>query len=104
MSARVYIPADAAAKSVGADSVAHAVRDEAARRGVSIEIIRTGSRGLLWLEPMIEVATPRGRIAYGPVRAGDVAGLFDAGFLDGGEHALSLGAAEDILFCARRSG
>jgi formate dehydrogenase iron-sulfur subunit len=98
MSARLFIPADAAAKSVGADSVASAVRDEAARRGVSVEIIRTGSRGLLWLEPMIEVATPRGRIAYGPVRAGDVVGLFDAGFLDGCEHALSLGAAEDILY------
>ncbi len=98
MSARVYIPADAAAKCVGADAIASAVRDEAARRGVSVEIIRTGSRGLLWLEPMIEVATPRGRIAYGPVRAGDVVGLFDAGFLDGCEHALSLGAAEDILY------
>ena len=98
MSARVYIPADAAAKSVGADSVASAVRDEAARRGLALEIIRTGSRGLLWLEPMIEIATPRGRIAYGPVRAGDVVGLFDAGFLDGCEHALSLGAAEDILY------
>jgi formate dehydrogenase iron-sulfur subunit len=98
MSARVFIPADAAAKSVGADAVAHAVRDEAARRGVSVEIVRTGSRGLLWLEPMIEIATPRGRIAYGPVRAGDVAGLFDAGFLDGGEHALSLGLTEDILY------
>jgi formate dehydrogenase iron-sulfur subunit len=98
MSARVFIPADAAAKSVGADAVASAVRDEAARRGVSVEIVRTGSRGLLWLEPMIEITTPRGRVAYGPVRASDVAGLFDAGFLDGGEHALSLGATEDILY------
>jgi formate dehydrogenase iron-sulfur subunit len=98
MSARVFIPADAAAKSVGADAVANAVRDEAARRGLALEIVRTGSRGLLWLELMIEVATPHGRIAYGPVRAGDVASLFDAGFLDGGEHALSLGAAEDILY------
>ncbi|MFN3891538.1 MAG: formate dehydrogenase beta subunit [Beijerinckiaceae bacterium] len=98
MNARVYIPADAAAKSVGADAVANAVRDEGVKRGVPVEIVRTGSRGLLWLEPMIEVATLRGRVAYGPVRAGDVASLFDAGFIEGGEHALSLGTADDILY------
>ena len=98
MSVRVYIPADAAAKSVGADAVANAVRDEVARRGIAVEIIRTGSRGLLWLEPMIEVATPRGRVAYGPVRVGDIAGLFDAGFLHGSDHALSLGATDDIPY------
>ncbi|MBX9760379.1 MAG: formate dehydrogenase [Beijerinckiaceae bacterium] len=98
MSARVYIPADAAAKSVGADLVARAIADEAARRGVSIEIVRTGSRGLLWLETMVEVQTPRGRVAYGPVRAGDVKSLFDSGFPEGGEHALSLGITEDILY------
>ena len=49
-----------------------------------IEIVRTGSRGLLWLEPMVEVETPQGRIAYGPVTPSDVAGLLDAGMLDGG--------------------
>ena len=96
MSARVFIPADAAAKSVGADAVARAVASEAARRGATVEIVRTGSRGLLWLEPMIEVVTTRGRVAYGPVRASDVAGLFDAGLLDGADHPLSLGAAQDM--------
>ena len=98
MSARIFIPADAAAKSVGADAVAKAVAQEATWRGMSVEIVRTGSRGLLWLESMVEVATPRGRVAYGPVCADDVASLFDAGFLEGEEHPLSLGLAEDILY------
>ena len=98
MSARVFIPADAAAKSIGADAVARAIADEAARRGASIQIVRTGSRGLLWLEPMVEVETPRGRVAYGNVRAGDVESLFDSGFLEGGEHPLALGPTDDILY------
>jgi formate dehydrogenase iron-sulfur subunit len=98
MSVRVFIPADAAAKSVGADAIARSIADEAARRGAAVEIMRTGSRGLLWLEPMVEIATPRGRMAYGPVRTGDVAGLFDAGFLNGGAHSLLLGLAEDIPY------
>ena len=67
---RVFIPADAAALSVGADAVARAVADEAARRGVLVEVIRTGSRGLLWLEPLVEVATEQGRLGFGAVRAG----------------------------------
>ena len=96
MSVRVFVPADAAAKSVGADAVARTIAIEAARRGAQVEIVRTGTRGLLWLEPMIEIETARGRVAYGPVRASDVPGLFDAGFLDGADHALSLGVAENI--------
>ena len=89
MSVRVYIPRDAAAVAVGADEVAQSLREAAARRGLAVEIVRTGSCGLCWLEPMIEVATVAGRVAYGPVQADDVEGLLDAGFLDGKTHALS---------------
>ena len=56
----------------------------APRRSIAIEIVRTGSRGLYWLEPMVEVATAAGRVAYGPVTAADVAGLLDAGLIGGG--------------------
>ena len=98
MSVRVFIPADAAAKSVGADAVAAAVRDEAKRLGLAVEIVRTGSRGLLWLEPMVEIEAARGRMAYGGVGVSDVANLFAAGFLDGAEHPLSLGPVGDILY------
>ncbi|MCB1534855.1 MAG: NADH-quinone oxidoreductase subunit NuoF [Rhodoblastus sp.] len=100
---RVFVPRDAAALSVSADAVARAIRDEAARRGAEIEITRTGSRGMLWLEPLVEVETAQGRIAYGPVAFRDVASLFDAGFLMGGAHALSQGAVTDIDWMRRQT-
>jgi formate dehydrogenase iron-sulfur subunit len=98
----VYVPEDSAALSVGADEVASAIAQEAARRGLDVDLRRNGSRGLYWAEPMVEVVTPAGRVAYGPVAAGDVPGLFEAGFLDGGEHALGLGRTEEIPYLARQ--
>ena len=97
---RVYVPRDAAALAVGADKVAIALAGAA---GDTVEIVRNGSRGLLWLEPMIEVATPEGRIAYGPVKAKDVEGLLAAGLLQGGDHPLRLGKPEEIPYLARQS-
>ena len=82
MSVRVFISADSSALSVGADLVANAIRDEARRRGVDIELVRTGSRGLFWLEPLVEVETDYGRVGYGPVAGAETAQLFDAGFLE----------------------
>ncbi|MBS0519384.1 MAG: formate dehydrogenase, partial [Proteobacteria bacterium] len=61
MTTRVFVPLDAAARAVGADRVASALEAEAKRLGRVIEIVRTGSRGLFWLEPMVEVETPSGR-------------------------------------------
>jgi formate dehydrogenase iron-sulfur subunit len=95
---KVFVPRDSAACSVGADATAAALSAEAARRRLAIEIVRNGSRGLLWLEPLVEVATPAGRIAYGPVQAEDAAGLFEAGFLGGAAHPLRLGPTADIPY------
>jgi formate dehydrogenase iron-sulfur subunit len=100
----VFIPRDASARSVGADEVARAVAERAAARGDAIEIVRNGSRGLFWLEPLVEVTTDRhgggdrGRVAYGPVAPDDVSGLFDAGFLRGDAHPLCLGPTEEITY------
>jgi formate dehydrogenase iron-sulfur subunit len=102
MTLRLYIPRDAAALAVGADEVATAIRAAAARRNVAVEIIRIGSRGLFWLEPMVEVATPAGRLAYGPVAPTDVDGLLDA-LLRDGMHALGLGPTEDIPWLKRQT-
>ncbi|MGQ0503145.1 MAG: formate dehydrogenase beta subunit [Panacagrimonas sp.] len=99
---RVYVPGDAAALSIGADEVAHAIDAEAAPRGEAIQLVRNGSRGLLWLEPLVEVQTPAGRIAYGPVTRADVRDLFDAGFLHGGEHPLRLGHTEQLPYLRRQ--
>ncbi|MGD9935304.1 MAG: formate dehydrogenase, partial [Dehalococcoidia bacterium] len=102
MSVRVFVPLDAAARSVGADEVAEAIAREAAARGVSAATTRNGTRGMLWLEPLVEVETSSGRVAYGPVAASDIPSLFDAGFLTGGAHPLSLGPTEEIPFFARQ--
>ena len=77
MSVRVFISADSSALSVGADHVADAIHDEARRRGFDIELVRTGSRGLFWLEPLVEVETDAGRVGYGPIDPGETARLFD---------------------------
>ena len=102
MTTTVHVPRDASALSVGADAVARAIAAEARVRGEDVRIVRNGSRGLFWLEPLVEVTTAAGRVAYGPVRASDVAGLFDRGFLAGGEHALHRGLTEQIPYLARQ--
>lgn len=98
----IYVPRDSAALALGADEVAQALVAEATRRKVSIELVRNGSRGLFWLEPLVEVATAQGRVAYGPVQPEDVASLFEAGFHTGGAHPLGLGRTEDIDFLRRQ--
>jgi formate dehydrogenase iron-sulfur subunit len=97
---RVYVPRDSAARSVGADEVAAALESGLRERGVDAEIVRNGSRGLLWLEPLVEVETPAGRVGYGPVAMRDVEGLLDAGLAEGAAHALSVGLVDEIDWLA----
>jgi formate dehydrogenase iron-sulfur subunit len=98
MSITVFVSGDSSAISLGADRTANAIVKEAAQRGVDITLVRNGSRGMYWLEPLVEVTVNNQRVAYGAVNANDVAGLFDADFLNGGAHALSLGATEEIPY------
>jgi formate dehydrogenase iron-sulfur subunit len=99
---KVWVPRDTSALSLGADQVARAVEAEAQRRGHDIRVCRNGSRGLYWLEPLIEVEAPAGRIGYGPVSHRDVAGLLDAGFLIGSAHPLCLGRVDDLPYLKRQ--
>ena len=100
---KIFVPSDTTARSLGADAVAEAIAHEATRRGANIEIVRNGSRGLYWLEPLVEVLVGDVRHAYGPVTARDIAGLFDAGFLAGKEHALALGPTEEIGYLKKQT-
>jgi formate dehydrogenase iron-sulfur subunit len=93
---RIFVPRDAAALALGADAVARALAPHAS-------IVRTGSRGLFWLEPMIEVATPSGRIAYGPVNEADIPALLAANLLTGGAHPLRLGLPGQLPFLAQQT-
>ena len=98
----VYVPRDAAALAVGADAVAQALQSACAARGEALQLVRNGSRGLFWLEPLVEVQTPSGRIAYGPVAPEDVPSLLAAGLLQGAAHPLCHGATEAIPYLARQ--
>ncbi|WP_342363272.1 formate dehydrogenase beta subunit [Terrarubrum flagellatum] len=99
---KIYVPRDMAALAMGADDVAAKIETVAEKSGAAIEIVRNGSRGLLWLEPMVEVETGEGRIAYGPVAASDVESLFASDFLKGGAHKLRLGKPEEIPWLAKQ--
>ncbi|MGH6889077.1 MAG: formate dehydrogenase beta subunit [Rhizomicrobium sp.] len=103
MTRRVFVPRDAGAIAVGADRVVTAIADAAKRADLDIEIVRNGSRGAYWLEPLVEVETPNGRIGYGPISPADVPGLFACGFLDGGRHARALGKTDSIPWLARQT-
>jgi len=96
---RVHVPLDAAAKALGSDEVAAAIQAEAARRGVEVTLVRNGSRGMVWLEPLVEVATDLGRMAFGPMTTADVAALFD----DLKAHPKALGLTEELPWMLRQT-
>lgn len=98
---RVFVPRDAVALALGADQVAAAL--SAHPLAARTSVVRTGSRGLFWLEPMIEVETPAGRIAYGPVSADDIPALLADGLLDGTAQESRLGPPSAIPFLARQT-
>ncbi|TNE30000.1 MAG: formate dehydrogenase beta subunit [Alphaproteobacteria bacterium] len=90
---KIYIPHDTSSLSLGADDVLETIQ----KKNPTLEIVRNGSRGLYWLEPLIEVETNGTRIGYGPVTAADLPSLFDAGFpADGSSHPLCLGPVEEL--------
>jgi formate dehydrogenase iron-sulfur subunit len=103
MKLRLFVPGDAGAVAVGADEVASALQAAAVHRSAQTEIVRTGSRGLYWLEPMVEMAAEVGRVAYGPVAAADAESVLDAAL--GGDrcHPLYLGKPQHIAFLASQT-
>lgn len=96
---KIFVPMDSAAKALGADAVAEAIRDEAEARGVTVEIVRNGTRGMVWLEPLVEVETPEGRMAWGPMTPADAHRLFDAAEDD----PKALGLTEDLDWMRRQT-
>jgi formate dehydrogenase iron-sulfur subunit len=99
---RIYVPRDSSALALGADEIVAAIQREAAARGAAIELVRNGSRGLLYLEPLVEVETPDGRVGYANVEEADVKSLFDAGFLQGAQHPRSVGLVEQIPYLSKQ--
>ncbi len=103
MTTTLYIPQDTTALAMGADDVAQCFLQQAVAHSVTINIIRNGSRGLFYLEPLVEVETPQGRVAYGPVSPSDVESLLQQGLLTGARsHPLYLGLTENIPYLAQQ--
>ncbi|WP_370049383.1 MULTISPECIES: formate dehydrogenase beta subunit [Salipiger] len=94
---KIWVPMDSAAKALGAEAVVAAIRAEADKRGVEVEIARNGSRGMIWLEPLVEVETPEGRMAYGPMTPADVSTLFEDG------HEKALGLTDELDWMKRQT-
>ncbi|PTM96461.1 formate dehydrogenase beta subunit [Mycoplana dimorpha] len=103
MTVKIYVPRDTAALALGANKVAAAIEKEAQARGLEVTIVRNGSHGMHWLEPLVEVVAGGERIAYGPVKASDVPSLFEAGFVTGGAHPLCHGPTKDIPFLKQQT-
>jgi formate dehydrogenase iron-sulfur subunit len=104
MITRIFVPRDSTALALGADEVAMAIAEEAARLQLDVQIIRNGSRGMLWLEPLIEVETAYGRMGYGAVASEDVSALFDAGFLHGAvTHDKAIGVVEEYPYLKKQT-
>ncbi|WP_426035791.1 formate dehydrogenase beta subunit [Cypionkella sp. TWP1-2-1b2] len=89
---RIYLPLDSAAVALGADELAESLMFQAKARGIALTLVRNGSRGMVWLEPMAEVVTDAGRMAFGPLTLADVPALFD----DLTAHPKALGLTEDL--------
>ena len=96
---KLYVPMDSAAVALGADDVAAAIRAEADKRGVALTLVRNGSRGMVWLEPLVEIETDAGRLAFGPMDPADVPALFD----DAAAHPKALGLTDKLPWMARQT-
>ena len=99
---KIFIPRDSAALSVGADQVADEFARLVRERGLDAQIVRTGSRGMLWLEPLVEVETAEGRVGYSNVAASAVGDLLDAGVLTGAAHSSNIGIVDKHEWLAKQ--
>jgi formate dehydrogenase iron-sulfur subunit len=102
VSVKVYISRDAAAQALGADETAAALLAAASACGAPIQLVRVGSRGMVWLEPLVEVEVAGKRVGYGPVAATDVPALVAAGLFSGADHPLQLGIVDELPFMAKQ--
>ena len=108
MTTKIFIPRESTAISLGAHQVARAFTHYLSDHDIDIKIIRNGSRGLFWLEPMIEIETAQGRMAYGPVAPADVASIMEDISQNvlhekPQSHALALGLTENIAYLKKQT-
>jgi formate dehydrogenase iron-sulfur subunit len=108
MTARIFVPRDAAAIAVGANRITRELTRAAEADGIELDLIRNGSRGMLWLEPLVEVECAGVRYGFGPIEPGDVAGLVAAGLLEEARvptmaHPKAIGPVEKVPYFANQT-
>ena len=95
----LYVPRDTATIALGADEVAAGLQSGIVAQGLPLTIVRNGSRGLYWLEPMLELETAAGRVAFGPIQVSGVEAFLESKpWLHPSKHPEYLGLTEDIPF------
>lgn len=92
---KIWVSQDSAAKALGADKIAAAIHDCAPEA----EMTRTGSRGMIWLEPLVEIELNGLRHAFGPMEPSEIPGLLN----DPAGHPKALGPTEQIPFFAAQT-
>lgn len=102
MTLRLFVPQDTTACALGADGVASQLTAEVKSRGLDVQLVRNGSRGLFWLEPLLEIQIDERRLAFGPMNAESVPGVLDALDADPVAHPLCLGPVEEIPYLYRQ--
>ncbi|MGE9764815.1 formate dehydrogenase beta subunit [Pseudomonas sp. PDM20] len=95
---KLFVSCDSVARAVGADEVTDALVAEAERRQLPLDIQRTSSRGLYWLEPLLELDSDAGRLGFGPLTVDDVPALLDALSGNPASHPLALGLVEQLPY------
>lgn len=99
---RIFVPRETSAVSLGADTVAARIAQHIDEKGIDVRIVRNGSYGMCWLEPLVEVEVGDRRLAYGPVTAARLDDLLDGGLLEGAQHELLLGPTSEIPYLAKQ--
>ena len=94
---KIYVPADSAALALGADDVAAAIMAQAHARGVSVDLVRNGTRGMIWLEPLVEVEVEGVRHGFGPATVDDAGTILD------GTSAKALGPVDELDWMQRQT-
>ena len=98
MTTKIFIPRDSSAIGLGSNAVAESFARVAHSTKTDVEIVRNGSRGLIWMEPLVEVETNAGREGYSNVITDDVESLFKSLVTGEGDHEKNVGLVEDIPY------
>ncbi len=100
---KIFVPRDFSSISLGANEVADAIKEEAERRGISLELVRNGSRGIYWLEPLVEVQTQEGRVGFRNVSLHDVPSLLASLIGNNNKnHPLYIGPVDELEYLKRQ--